>query len=259
MLLVGVNFASQNILQKYLKKWAALSSVTHIIIVDCYSSKQELERVKEVCSSMDRCSLIPMDNVGYGSALNVGLDKVISLADEFKLNNNELVLFGNIDVFPSSIKTGYLDLNTVPLINILENGRQRNPFLTMFQSRLLWITKLASKYNSSLLLRVWRAIYRVTKLLPSKNSYAVHGALFGLQISQIRLCGPIFDSRVFLYCEELFFARAIQKAGLKFAKSDIYVEHIGSVSTSKTIKKDWRFFFKNWCHSNNIFFEIDDI
>jgi len=258
MILVGVNFASEQILKQFVEKWTALSDVSHVVIVDCFSSKEELMRVQKMCNSSAKCTLTAMDNVGYGAALNAGLDKVVSLSNHSNLNERELVLFGNVDVFPRSIKTQEFDERTIPIINIYENGRQRNPFLTSFQSHFLWITRLASKYNSGLILDIWKSIYRITKFIPLKKVYAVHGAIFGLQIRHLKLCCPIFDPRVFLYCEELFFARAVHRAGLTFDASDISVEHVGSVSTSETIKKDQRAFFANWCKSNNTFFGIDE-
>ena len=259
MYLVGVNYASHEILRDYLAKWSAVEGISHIVIVDCFSSREELLHVSEMCAKTKGCSLIASDNIGYGAALNIGLEKVISIADsEAHAGEDVLVLFGNVDVLPINVSTQTLGKNQVPLLNIYEGGRQRNPFLTTFQSRFLWVTKLASKYRSRTILGLWKTIYRTARLIPSKKSYAVHGAMFGLSVRQVKLCSPIFDSRVFLYCEELFFSRAIHRSSFKFTVSDISVEHIGSVSTSKTIKKDRRFFFKNWCISNNIFFETNE-
>jgi len=259
MFLVGVNYASHEILKEYLRKWSAVEAITHIVIVDCFSTKEELVRVKRMCAETDRCTLIALDNVGYGTALNIGLEKVISLTDKgSQFDQDVIVLFGNIDVLPLQVSAQSLSHSEVPLLNIYERGKQRNPFLTAFQAHFLWVAKLASKHKSRILLNIWKAIYRFTKYIPSKGIYAVHGAMFGLRVSQLKLCTPIFDSRVFLYCEELFFARAIHRSGLKLAVSNIDVEHIGSVSTSQTIKKDRQIFFENWCISSNKFFGIDE-
>ena len=259
MFLVGVNYASHKILKEYLRRWSAVESIAHIVIVDCFSTKQELVRVKGMCAETDECTLIALDNVGYGAALNIGLEKVISLTGKGpQFDQDVIVLFGNIDVLPLQVSAQSLSHSEVPLLNIYERGKQRNPFLTAFQAHFLWVAKLASKYKSRILLNIWKAIYRLTKCVPSKGIYAAHGAMFGLRVSQLRLCTPIFDSRVFLYCEELFFARAIHRSGLKLTASDIDVEHIGSVSTSQTIKKDRKIFFENWCISSNIFFGTDE-
>lgn len=259
MFLVGVNYASHEILKEYLAKWSAVEDISHIVIVDCFSSKEELMHVKRICATTERSSFIALDNVGYGTALNIGLEQVIFLADnDPQLDQGAIVLFGNIDVFPLQVTAQSLSYSEVPLLNIYERGKQRNPFLTAFQAHFLWVAKLASKYKSRILLNIWKAIYRLTKCVPSKGIYAAHGAMFGLRVSQLRLCTPIFDSRVFLYCEELFFARAIHRSGLELTVSDIDVEHIGSVSTSETIKKDRKIFFKNWCISSNIFFGTDE-
>jgi len=259
MFLVGVNYSSHEILKKYLEKWSAIEGIRHIVIVDCFSSEEELVRVKGMCASTGRCTLIALDNVGYGSALNIGLEKVVSLADRGPQSDQDLiVLFGNIDVLPLKVPAQSLGNSEVPLLKIYENGKQRNPFLTAFQTQFLWVAKLASKYKSRILLNIWKTIYRITKIIPSEGVYAAHGAMFALSVNQLKLCSPIFDLRVFLYCEELFFARAIHRSGLKLAASNISVEHIGSVSTSQTIKRDRRIFFENWCVSSNIFFGTDE-
>ena len=87
-----------------------------------------------MCAKTEGCSLIASDNIGYGAALNIGLEKVISIADSSAYAGEDvLVLFGNVDVLPINVSTQTFSKTEVPLLKIYENGRQRNPFLTAFQ------------------------------------------------------------------------------------------------------------------------------
>ena len=75
------------------------------------------------------------------------------------------------------------------------------------------------------------------------------------------ISGKVKSSKLtdtFIKLEEVEPSLGIPTDSNSIAVSDIDVEHIGSVSTSQTIKKDRQIFFENWCISSNIFIGTDE-
>ena len=174
------------------------------------------------------------ENIGYGAALDLGLNHILNSQ---YYSDESIVYFGNVDVYPTQplraeVSTG------IPMLNIYDTRRLKNvnPFLTKFQYLFFFLAKMAAKYKSKYLLLAWLAIQKITSKIPSKPA-AVHGALFCLNVGDLRTVCPIFNPNVFLYCEEMFFQQTLLLLN-KF-------EHIGSVSTGSYFSNSSKR-FENW-------------
>ncbi len=128
---------------------------------------------------------------------------------------------------------------------IFQNSKQQNPMLTSLQNKFVWIPCISAKYNSKALLYFWIFVKKLLSILPSKT-FAIHGSIFILKITQIKKIHPIFNEDVFLYCEEMFFANKIRINNFKFVKRNIFFNHTGSVSTRKFYDGQDDERFKNW-------------
>jgi GT2 family glycosyltransferase len=249
---LGVNFNSSSVLDNTLSIWRRYCNPLKIYIVDNYSTDEERVAVQHICEKHG-AKVIYNGNTGYGAALNLGLGKILEDYSTFENKEDCIIFFGNVDVMP--IREIRMEkVEGVPILNILHNGKNHNPFITRLDKRFLWVHCLAAKSKSLFLYIIGLIIHKLVSLIPSKP-VAVHGSLFCLSLEQLIKLHPIFDEDVFLYSEELFFMLAIEKNGLSFVESDLWFNHIGSVSTSKTINQSRKEFFLNWTRSMRRFCE----
>jgi GT2 family glycosyltransferase len=240
---LGVNYLSSEELEENLSRWRAFKEIDAIFIVDNYSTIQERDLVRCICEKYEAC-LIEKLNIGYGAALNCGLDVVAELHKD----KSYVVFFGNVDIFPTRLDLACIEDAYVPMLNINELNVNKNPFLKKIHRYFIFIPCMAAKFESKFLLLIWLVVQKIIHLIPGKP-IAVHGSLFCLTSMQLLSLMPIFNADVFLYCEEMFFMRKISRLGLEFKQSENYFMHSGSISTSKTIKLDKKSFFLNWAKS----------
>jgi len=250
LIVIGVNYHSYVYAREFVRSWSALPQVSHILIADSFSSSQERDRIRGL-SVHEKTIIVELDNHGYGSALNAAL----RIASKIDLVEDSLVLLGNVDVMPISIELDPIQEGQIPQIDVLEGGRNRNPFLTVFQKKMLFMYKLAAKRKSPFLLAMAVYLNRFLSLFPGET-WAVHGSFIALPGTLINKFDSTFSPDVFLYCEELFFAEKVETLGYRFQQYRIAVEHIGSVSTGPAIKRDKLKLFKNWCDSMNKYSEM---
>jgi len=250
---LGVNYNSSSTLNATLPIWKSLGGVDFIYIVNSFSDNLELINIKKICSAHSAI-LIESENRGYGSGLNVGLDYI--LKNHITNYDKTVIFFGNIDIFPQSkIDTVIFEKsNDVLIPNIYQDNKILNPFLTTFQAKFLWILRLSSSLNSIMLMYLWIVIKKLLSNVPSTVN-AIHGSLFILRLDQLKVLQPIFDERVFLYCEEMFYSTKVNRIGFRFKECKLNFEHIGSVSTGAYFKSKNKFRFQNWRNSMSIYFD----
>lgn len=250
--MIGVNYDSFRAVEKFVNAWLTVQEVVQIVLVDNFSSSEEVLRIKRLTFGRDRVSLVLRENDGYGAALNDGIEYALSNFD----CENALFLFGNVDVVPVCVSLTGVRSAVIPELSIVQGGKRRPQFLTAAQRRCIGLGKLAIYTRSSLMLRPYLVVNKVLGWLPS-TTWAVHGSQFALMYQQLVEVHPIFDRRVFLYCEELFFARKVERLRLPYERVPITVEHAGGVSTGAAISGSERRWFSLWRQSAKVFFESE--
>lgn len=252
---LGVNYNSSSTLREILPLWARNPSIEKIYIVDSFSSDEELLRTRQVCIE-NNATLIEAPNKGYGAALNLGLNSILKSHSLNKSVEEFMIFLGNIDIKPEKLYAydSWIDEDAILVPKILQEEKQLNPMLTVLQNRFVWIACMSSKYNIKILLYLWILVKKVLAIFPSRI-YAVHGSLFILTLSQVKRIHPIFNEKVFLYCEEMFFALAVQRNRMRYKKIDLVFRHVGAVSTGKLYQNKQIARFENWRKSMNIYCE----
>lgn len=248
--IVGVNFASSKFAAKFVEEWLRVESVHHIWLVDNFSTKVELDHMR-VISKKPRVTLIERKNDGYSAGLMAGLRAV-----KKKGSRHGLVLFGNVDVYPVDVQYASVVDDEVPMPQLLERGRNRNPFMTLLERRLLWLFIPASFFASRKLRLLASLVIRCVRLWRS-NPWTIHGSLFSLPVSSLYKDIDVFPEGLFMYCEELFFGCYLEKNGLKLVGSQIICSHIGGVSTSVYIPKASLSQFKSWKRGYDLFRSLE--
>lgn len=221
-----------------------------IYVVDCYHSDAEVAEVQRIAASHG-AEVLCLPNVGYGAALNAGLDR--ALAGDH-LSEDGMVFFGNCDVVPTHRIEANEALPDIPMPIIHTGRKSENPLLTRAQERFLFVSELSAKLNSKILFFTWVTLKKIISYFFNRSpAVAVHGSLFCAKVSKIRDIHPIFEESVFLYCEELFFMRKLKSTGARLQYVNLKFSHEGSVSTGKYVKQSFDGFFKVWRQSMRVY------
>ena len=240
---IAVNYNTSYLIEGWATSIRANSANCKLILIDNHSSDEERASTVSVCGALS-IDLVTSENVGYGAALNVGMLTI--------LNNHDggpgFIFAGNLDIEYQYIQSSLPDGNFIYVPKVEEAGRHdRNPFLTRVQRRFVWTYKFAARYDSVLLYFLAVGINKLLGFIPSKI-WAIHGSLFCFNLKNISLeCLP-FDSRSFLYGEELEFASFMEAQDAEFIGADITVKHISHVAT-KAITKKQKDFISLWAPS----------
>eukprot|EP01029_Cantina_marsupialis_P026158 TRINITY_DN6960_c0_g1_i1.p1 TRINITY_DN6960_c0_g1~~TRINITY_DN6960_c0_g1_i1.p1 ORF type:complete len:255 (-),score=16.31 TRINITY_DN6960_c0_g1_i1:149-913(-) len=237
---ITVNYGTSSLITNWTNNIKLLQSDAQFIIIDNYFDEEERENVKKLSTS-EQFVLIESENIGYGGALNLGIDYCLKnfKKDSFK------IFAGNLDIeyvrIPKELPSG--NFVYVPVIE--EDGRRnRNPFLTKKQKRVASIYYIAGFTQSPIIYLLVVAINKIIGLIPSKI-WAIHGSLFCFDSKLLNNDYSIFNNKSFLYGEELEFASYMESRKAKFVETTIHVKHSAHVAT-KNIVKERRKFLKTW-------------
>lgn len=231
---LGVNYKTSQILERWIVSLANKVSSAHVIIIDNYSTDHEREMVT-VISQKFGATLIKSPNCGYSHALNLGLAHISTLP-------GGVVFCGNVDIdflaIPKNLPVGKFCY--VPVIK--EGKRQnRNPFLKSSQLKLIPLYTIAAVLDSIVLYYFAVTINKFVGFFPSKT-WTIHGSLFCFHTDVLKSPqGLPFNSKSFLYGEELEFGKFCEICKIKFIDSDIAVFHTRNVSTKNLITNQRRY------------------
>lgn len=243
---ISVNYNSCESALLWLKSIRKLDPRGEVIIVDNYYSEDERRRMQAI-SDEHKIVLLTAENIGYGRALNAAFEylKVKQIPVE------DIVIFaGNLDVKFTSIamKKQHFPSAYVPTVN--ERNRNRNPFLTTFQRRLLGLHRLSLLSGNRYVFMSVILLLKLARLVPSKI-WAVHGSMFIFD-GEVLNNGRMFNEETFLYSEELEFASYLQYNSIPLVDCDVAYEHVGGVATSAIVSsisdfmQIWKPSFINW-------------
>jgi hypothetical protein len=241
---IAVNYNTSGLIEGWYHSIKKTCKESVIYIVDNFYSEREREKVITVCNRLD-VNVLASDNIGYGRALNKCLSIVKS---EYK---DCIIVAGNLDVtflnFPSDLPVG----NYVYVCKAMEGSRDRNPFITKFQSRFLFLHKFSIFSDNIFIFMAVIFLIKMAGIFPSKL-WAVHGSVFCFS-SSLLSDKNIFNDNTFLYSEELEFASYVEHVSKsQFKMTGIKYQHAAHASTSSIIKKKkdflaiWKPGYINW-------------
>ncbi len=206
--------------------------------------------------------LVKTENKGYGNGNNIGIRYALENYDfdYLILSNSDLIIknFFNLDdhfiTYPNSILG--------PIITT-KKGKNQNPFIP-FRFKFLINAYQLSFYNSNKLLytitiiinKLFRLFFLTKMFLTNKkvlNTYSIHGSFIVFPKSFLQLQFEIFNSKIFLYFEELHLAELARLKNYKiFVSQSANIVHFedGSTFNQKNtfnIQRDsFQIFYKSW-------------
>lgn len=245
---ISVNYNSSGIVNNWIMSIRKHCNTEHkIIIVDNYSTKEERMKIRNLSNDLNFI-LIESDNVGYGAGLNKGLDYIYKTEKNYK---NIIVFAGNMDLIYQKISENLPDGNFVYVPKIYEGKRNRNPFLTKLQRKIIFLYKFAASTKSPFIYYIVISINKLIGFIPSKI-WAVHGSLFCFRYILIDKKRKLFNDKSFLYGEELEFASYVEDRKFKFLESEIIAKHNSHITTQHVVTSTKKFLnlwipsFNNW-------------
>ncbi|MDA8599989.1 hypothetical protein N9L30_03090 [Burkholderiaceae bacterium] len=254
-----VHHKSLEVIKASILAWKKFDAVTHIFIYDNSDDEDIHNELTWYIASLNanEITLITGKNHGYGAALNEMLRIIYEARYSNEYIGDEVILFGNADVRPIKLNGWHYTCPTaIPVVSIVHNDKNQNPFLSTAEWRLTkFLLPKINVLDSNLTYYLWLLVHKfIGSILRTDSVGAVHGAMFSLMPIHLEKIDKniIFDPDVFLYGEELFYARWVEKNGLSFERSGLELAHEGSVSTN-LFKKNRKIFLKNWKNSINKF------
>lgn len=243
---IGVNYGTSNLIESWWRHISKHTKDAKFIIVDNFKSQNERKKVEKICNNY-KITLIKLDNIGYGKALNIAIKYCVNQQNKVPA----IIFAGNLDIEFSHIPKKLEHGNYVYIPKVMEGYKNRNPFLTKLQKKVVGLYRVQLPFSSPIALNIMISLTKFLGFFPSPT-WATHGALFCFNMQVIDSSLNVFNEESFLYCEELEFASYMEKQGAIFLDSNIACNHIGGVATSSIIssKKDflkiWKPSMKNW-------------
>lgn len=245
---ISVNYSTSNLIEKWAKSIYKFDQGANLIVIDNFSSNSEVENVKLLKEKLG-FEVIYSENVGYGAALNKGISMVLSL------NRNAILFCSNLDIEYLNIPTNLPQGKFVYVPKVREAKiNDRNPFLTIFQKKLLPIYGFAAKRKSTSLYYLAVVLNKIAGYRTSPI-WAIHGSLFCFNASIVSSIENLpFNDKSFLYAEEYEFASFVEHEHGKFISSSIEIFHQRNASTfvflqfgtKNYVEKYWSRSFSNY-------------
>jgi hypothetical protein len=239
---ISVNYKTSGLIQQWADSIYKFIPDAKLIIVDNFSTIEERRKVVALSKEIS-FHIIETENEGYSSGLNKGLTTI------FPGLKNSIIFCCNLDIeflnIPKNFETGHY----VYIPEIIESNRKnRNPFLTRFQKKLIPIYKFAANKKSVNLYLIAIILNKIAGLFKSKI-WAIHGSLFCFNSLLLEKSITLpFNSESFLYAEEYEFASYIEKNNGKFVTSELIAFHHSHTATSEIISNT-KGFMKYWSPS----------
>lgn len=243
---IAVNYGTSDLIESWVSSIRKASQNFSIVLVDNFKNQGERDVVRVLREKLG-FNLIELENVGYGQALNKAIDFCLADAQA----HDFIVFAGNLDIAYESLPDDLPEGRFVYVAQAMEGERNRNPFLTKMQRRVVGFHRLSLLTNS---LFVWMAVILVTKIvgkIPSKI-WTVHGSLFIFSSKCIDKNREMFNAQSFLYSEELEFGSYMESKGAKFIDVDIVYRHAAHAATGSVVASRREFMslwvpsFRNW-------------
>lgn len=252
---VLVNYNTEDEIVHFIKT-ISVDFTYRIVCVNNYSDTNSLNRIRLLSVEHD-FDLIENKNTGYGNGNNKGIEyALIHYNFLYLVVSNcdiEILRFNKNDLF--KYDRGII----APQINTL-NNRMQNPMYIQRHPSLYNLFEISRKFKSIKSLYVGVALSKIftfydKKYQKSNNKiYAAHGAFIIFTINTLNKMFPIFDSKMFLFCEELVLAeKAFHVDEPVFYDDNIRVKHFEDASMSEyngSISK-----FNLWRDSYEIFYK----
>ena len=215
-----------------------------VIIVNSYYDEQSKNLIQKLAEE-NQCIFLNIDNKGYSFGNNYG----IKYAEEY-FDYNYLVV-SNPDIIIERFDTTLLQESQAiygPIIKT-KNGKFQNPYRKSYSPLGEVITYIAHKFRISPLSYFYIIVNKIERELFLKKFrksesiqekvYALHGSFQIFTGEVIKQYSPLFNEKMFLFCEEDWLAYRMQKNKVPmYMTKNIKVLHQedGSVSQEKKLK-----------------------
>lgn len=211
-----------------------------VIVVNSYYDEETKEIFKRIAEE-NNADFLNVPNNGYGSGNNRGI--------EYAKNN---YLFKFLIVCNSDIKILQLSIqNIIPnVINapkiITKRGRNQNPhipyyskLIDYFKFKILQSKRVRFIYLPIAINKLSKGLFKLLSKFYTRCIFAPHGAFIIFPYDFINIVSPLFNEKMFLFCEEDHIGMMARKFNCKICynpKIVIYHKTDGSIGLEKNFK-----------------------
>lgn len=203
----------------YIKKQRGIE--TTIIVIDNCSTKEDVDKLAEICISQDVTLIKNKENRGYSAGNNIGLRYAAEQGFEYALIINPDMELHQENYLQRLVERMGVDSNTVvagtDIINVERN--HHNPMReTKYIEELFWFIELIKN-------KISRQQWYLMDYTRSGYCEKLSGCCFLIRISFVKRIG-FLDEHTFLYCEEPILAKQVQQQQAKmYYMADIQAFH----------------------------------
>lgn len=249
-------------IKAFIKSVSEKVKVSYKIIIVNSEYDEESKNCIEEIAKKNNCDFINVENKGYGSGNNAGIEFAQEKYDyEFAIICNPDVEILNFDY--DKLEQRKFDVVAPKIITL--NGRNQNPF-RLIDSSLLDLLKYKSVMkNKKIFIYIDIIINKLLKILffkfKSKNKtiYSCHGSFLIISKSAINKMHPIYNERMFLLAEEDHFAKLAKCKGIKIYYDDeisILHKEDGSMKfvndkINDLLKESYSTYYETWYKGNS--------
>lgn len=255
IIFVLVNYNTEKELIDFINSLKNINAIYELVVVNNFSDKKSLKKIKQICNSK-KVVLLESENIGYGNAINKGIDFVkIHYKFKYLITSNcdiEIKEFEYKEIYKRYYNCHYV---IAPMI-ANSNFKMQNPFYRRKNNLIFFLFYLAAKYRNRLIFRFTILISNFGRFNYTSCNiiYAAHGSFIMIpkEILNSFKNEDLFDPDIFLLCEELVFAEKIRRKGYNIIYDDnIKILHkeqasMGYLSISKK--------FEIWSKSYLVFY-----
>lgn len=256
---VLVNYNTNKDLVNFIKKTKKIINNRFrykFVCVDNYSNKKVLDELKALSENFS-FELIENENLGYGQGNNIGIDFA---CNKYKF---DYLVVSNCDIeiekFDLDTLNKYSNSIIAPKI-INSSNRNQNPMYYKEQPLVFKILNYSNIKESMLLQKVGIVLSKFVKLfnklfkVNDNKIFSCHGSFIVFSKPALEKLIPVFDSKMFLLCEEMVLAMKAKEENISiFYEKNISVKHFedASMGDYNTQEKN----FKLWKNSYDIFYK----
>lgn len=223
-----------------------------VIVVNSFYDEDTRIEFEKIAST-NNADFLNVPNKGYGAGNNRGCEYALKKYD-FKF-----LIISNADIEINKLEVNSLSENVITAPDIItQNNKKQNPHMPYYWKWYVRFKYKMLKNESRLSVFCWiiSRFVREFYLLFHKKGYvySAHGAFVIIPKRKLEKLYPIYNERMFLFCEEEHFAMLAKSNGIRFYyDSSVVIKHKedGSIGTSNVNvnaeeRKSYIEFYKTW-------------
>lgn len=238
---------------------------SRVIVVNSFYDKASETEFSNI-AELNNADFITIPNRGYGFGNNRGC--------EYALRNYQFqfLVISNADVIIEKINADLLNnyRNAIIAPNIYDKkGKKQNPanpyMSPIWYSYLMYVVFQKGWRRALLFCSIYSRIAKISffllhKFFDKRRIFAAHGAFLIIPKKVLKTLYPIYDERMFLFCEEPHLGMLARKNNINtYYVPEIIIHHkedgsmsVANIDIFEKTKESYKIYYNNWIVKNDL-------